>query len=177
MVQPDGYEGAVGGNLTTGVMKGDERSIHVDSKVPLCLSRNSTHFIPGRRPWITSNGQGIGRPGLFRVPGGHTISRRSAAAGCADAPLSCRATRRDVRGTASTLTNASDQLSGSNRAIVRAECTAAVPLAQWKQQPSSRTSTRQQPSASAEDRPFECATRRHRRPAFWCMEHYGTSIF
>ena len=135
------------------------------------MSRNSTHFISGRRPWITSNGQGIERPGLLRVPGGHTISRRSAAAGCANAPLLPSNT---ARRTVSTLTNASDQLSGSCRAIVRAECTAAVPLAQWKQQPSSRTSTRQQPSASAEDRPFECATRRHRRPRVLV---YGTSIF
>ena len=91
------------------------------------MSRNSTHFILGRQPWITSNGQGIERPGLLRVPGGHTISRRSAAEGCADAPLLPSNT---ARRTVSTLTNASDQLSGSCRAIVRAECTAAVPLAQ-----------------------------------------------
>ena len=72
------------------------------------------------------------RPSLLQRPGGHTISRRSAAEGCADAPLLPSNT---ARRTASTLTNASDQLSGSNRAVVRAECTAAVPLAQWKQQP------------------------------------------
>ena len=67
------------------------------------------------------------RPSLLKSPEGHTISRRSAADGGADAPSTHH---EDGERTASTLTNASDQLSGSCRAIVRIECTAAVPLAQ-----------------------------------------------
>ena len=72
------------------------------------------------------------RPSLLKSPEGHTISRRSAAEGGADAPL---VPSKAARRTASTLTNASHQLSGGSTAVVRAECTAARPLARWHQQP------------------------------------------
>ena len=66
------------------------------------------------------------RPSLPKALEGHTISRRSAADGGADAPSTHH---EDGERTASTLINASHQLSGGCRAVVRAECTAARLLA------------------------------------------------
>ena len=96
------------------------------------------------------------RPSLLKSPEGHTISRRSAADGGTDA----RSTHHeDGERTASTLINASHQLSGGCRAVVRAECTAARLLARWygsRGSRSSRSIRRQRPSG--QDRPMECAT-------------------
>ena len=77
------------------------------------------------------------RPSLLKSPEGHTISRRSAADGGADAPSTHH---EDGERTASTLTNASHQLSGGCRAVVRAECTAARLLARWYGSRGSRSS-------------------------------------
>ena len=77
------------------------------------------------------------RPSLLKSPEGHTISRRSAADGGADAPSTHH---EDGERTASTLINASHQLSGGCRAVVRAECTAARLLARWYGSRGSRSS-------------------------------------
>ena len=77
------------------------------------------------------------RPSLLKSPEGHTISRRSAADGGADAPSTHH---EDGERTASTLTNASHQLSGGCRAVVHAECTAARLLARWYGSRGSRSS-------------------------------------
>ena len=98
-----------------------------------------------------------------------TISRRSAAEGGADAPLMPSKT---ARHTASTLKSASDQLSGGYRAVVRAECTAARPLAHRHQQPNQPSQQDEhEAAASAEDRPFSSARRGGIADrAFWCTK-------
>ena len=97
------------------------------------------------------------RPSLLKSPEGHTISRRSAADGGADAPSTHH---EDGERTASTLTNASHQLSGGCRAVVRAECTAARLLARWYGSRGSRSSRSISGGSrpSGQDRPMECAT-------------------
>ena len=96
-------------------------------KKPPCIS--IMHVYESRQPSV--------RPSLLKSPEGHTISRRSAADGGADAPSTHH---EDGERTASTLTNASHQLSGGCRAVVRAECTAARLLARWYGSRGSRSS-------------------------------------
>ena len=80
---------------------------------------------------------------------GHTISRRSAAEGGADAPSFTSMT---ARRTSSTLTNASDQRSGGFWTVVRAECTAARLLPRWSSGRGRSSSRRQQETADEEHR-------------------------
>ena len=100
---------------------------------------------------LAFGGQAAVRPSLLQQPGGHTISRRSAAAGGADAPS---VTSKTARRTANTLTNASDPLSCSWWTVVRAKCTAAWLLPRWHQQP---TQQEQQEAAGEADEQAECA--------------------
>ena len=102
-----------------------------------------------------------------------TIRRRAAAEGGADAPLMPSKT---ARHTASTLKSASDQLSGGYRAVVRAECTAARPLAHRHQQPNQPSQQDEhEAAASAEDRPFSSARRGGIADRAFLV--YETSIF
>ena len=92
---------------------------------------------PRSQPLPRQKEQVAVRPSLPKALEGHTISRRSAADGGADAPSTHH---EDGERTASTLINASHQLSGGCRAVVRAECTAARLLARWYGSRGSRSS-------------------------------------
>ena len=120
------------------------------------------------------NEQAAVRPSLLRAPGGHTISRRSAAEGGADAPLMpSKAARR----TACTLTNASHHLSGGSTAVMRAECTAARLLARWHHEPT-RQEQQEAAGEAGEDRGRPTLMRRVRdlRISRWRFGVNGTSI-
>ena len=147
-------------------MRWDGKTMHNYAKCHCAFLGILSNFGAGNSLAYCQIEQAIVCPSPQNALEGHTISRRSAADGGADAPSTHH---EDGERTASTLINASHQLSGGCRAVVRAECTAARAAGKVVRQPRQQEQQVHQEAAGRRARIGRWSARRQRflPDAFW----------